>query len=74
MVLQTNQWLHLFLSNDANQYYCTLGCRNSETSNGRSKKTKTLVIRANYSTNKGIYVWPFTSLFRKEKDNPGSIL
>ena len=37
-----------------------VGCHDSETSNGRSKRAKTLAIGTNYSTNEELYVWPFT--------------
>ena len=37
-----------------------VGFCDSETSNGRSKRAKTLAIGTNYSTNEELYVWPFT--------------
>ena len=37
-----------------------VGFCDSETSNGRSKRAKTLANEAKYSSNRGLYVWSFT--------------
>ena len=44
-----------------------VNCRDYATRRVSTKRAKMLAIRAKHSTNKGLYVWPFTVLFRKEK-------
>ena len=44
-------------------------CWDKETHNTCFERAQTLVIKAEYFTNKGLYVWPFTATFRTEKSS-----